>query len=343
MKRSAKQSSLLRSRKQLKISKTKDDNKGKNDFKDGESDSRKPIRKDNSLDCKSKLRPRKRMNYCEEIDEVESQKSALKSIKEDDKNTIYGTTILPQSETELMGIIKECNSKLKSLKSLFLLEEYNDENNIPSKNSKDLSGSIQYPEHCIPINADIKNFNLAELAKKQYKLTGHLFDVIMMDPPWQLSSSNPTRGVAIAYETLTDNYIANMPLGCLQKDGFLFIWTINAKFSLCFSLMKKWGYKYYDDICWIKESVNGKIAKGHGFYLQHSKETCLIGIKGNPESRSRTEILEDCIFSKRRGQSQKPNEIYDMIEGLVPNGYYIEIFGRRNNLRNGWVTIGNEL
>jgi mRNA (2'-O-methyladenosine-N6-)-methyltransferase len=31
-----------------------------------------------------------------------------------------------------------------------------------------------------------------------------LFDVITMDPPWQLSSANPTRGVAIAYDTLSD-------------------------------------------------------------------------------------------------------------------------------------------
>lgn len=57
----------------------------------------------------------------------------------------------------------------------------------------------------------------------------------------------------------------------------------------------------------------------------------------------------DLIFSERRGQSQKPNEIYELIEELVPRGisislgYYLEIFGRRNNLRDGWVTIGNEL
>jgi len=51
----------------------------------------------------------------------------------------------------------------------------------------------------------------------------------------------------------------------------------------------------------------------------------------------------DVIFSERRGQSQKPNEIYSLIESLVPQGYYLEIFGRRNNLRNKWVTIGNEL
>ena len=32
-----------------------------------------------------------------------------------------------------------------------------------------------------------------------------------------------------------------------------------------------------------------------------------------------------------------------MIERLVPGGSYLEIFGRRNNLRDYWVTVGNEL
>ena len=44
-----------------------------------------------------------------------------------------------------------------------------------------------------------------------------------------------------------------------------------------------------------------------------------------------------------RPQSQKPEEIYELIERLVPNGRYLEIFGRKNNLRDFWVTIGNEV
>jgi len=94
-------------------------------------------------------------------------------------------------------------------------------------------------------------------------------------------------------------------------------------------------------LVWIKQTVNGKIAKGHGYYLQHTKETCLVGVKGNPPYNK--SVFSDVIFSRRRGQSQKPEEIYEIIERLVPNGHYLEIFGRRNNLRNYWVTIGNEI
>jgi mRNA (2'-O-methyladenosine-N6-)-methyltransferase len=35
-----------------------------------------------------------------------------------------------------------------------------------------------------------------------------------------------------------------------------------------------------DDITWVKTTVNRRMAKGHGFYLQHAKETCLVGKKG---------------------------------------------------------------
>lgn len=32
-------------------------------------------------------------------------------------------------------------------------------------------------------------------------------------------------------------------------------------------MLEYWGYKLVDEITWIKTTVNGKIAKGHGFYL----------------------------------------------------------------------------
>ena len=84
--------------------------------------------------------------------------------------------------------------------------------------------------------------------------------------------------------------------------------------------MEQWGYQLVDEITWIKKTVNGKIAKGHGFYLQHAKESCLIGVKGKVDSKFKTNICSDIIFSERRGQSQKPEEIYQTIEKLVPNG-----------------------
>jgi mRNA (2'-O-methyladenosine-N6-)-methyltransferase len=62
------------------------------------------------------------------------------------------------------------------------------------------------------------------LADAQKNFGKRLFDVIMMDPPWQLSSSQPSRGVAIAYSSLADEIIQKIPLPKLQTDGFIFLW-----------------------------------------------------------------------------------------------------------------------
>ena len=67
-------------------------------------------------------------------------------------------------------------------------------------------------------------------------------------------------------------------------------------------------------------TVNRRMAKSHGYYLQHAKEVCLVGKKGSDPPGIRRCVGSDVIYSERRGQSQKPEEIYQLIEELVPNG-----------------------
>jgi len=214
-----------------------------------------------------------------------------------------------------------------------------------SKPAKDTGDSDIWrpPPLSVPIRADVRKFDFENLAKHQKRATGKMFDVIMTDPPWQLATSNPTRGVAIGYEQLSDSLIEDIPFPSLQENGLLFIWVINAKYKFALELMEKWGYTLVDEIAWVKQTVNRRLAKSHGFYLQHAKETCLVGRKGSDPPGMVGNIASDIIASVRRGQSQKPVEIYEIIEQLVPGGNYLEIFARRNNLRNGWVSIGNEL
>lgn len=207
------------------------------------------------------------------------------------------------------------------------------------------------PDDCIPICADVRDFDFEvrpsqHLARVHSEVKGKLFDVIMMDPPWQLSGANPTRGVTISYSALPDAQIMALPISKLQDRGLIFIWTINAKFRFTLKLLDKWGYRYVDELVWVKKTSNKKIAKSHGYWLQHAKESCLVGVKVRRRQGDFETAQVDCsdvIFSLRRGQSQKPLEVYERIESLVPEGCYLEIFGRRNNLRAGWVTIGNEL
>jgi mRNA (2'-O-methyladenosine-N6-)-methyltransferase len=94
------------------------------------------------------------------------------------------------------------------------------------------------PPHCVPIHANVTTFDWAALAAAAQ------FDAIMMDPPWQLATSNPTRGVALGYAQLSDASIAALPAPALQAGGgLLFVWVINAKYKFVLDLFDVWGYE----------------------------------------------------------------------------------------------------
>ncbi len=66
---------------------------------------------------------------------------------------------------------------------------------------------FQAPEWCVPIKANVLDFEWDLLADCCQ------FDVISMDPPWQLASHQPTRGVIlVSYRLLldTNNYQINL-------------------------------------------------------------------------------------------------------------------------------------
>ena len=43
------------------------------------------------------------------------------------------------------------------------------------------------------------------------------------------------------------------------------------------------------------------------------------------------------------GSLSKPAEVYDIIERFCLGRKRIELFGTNNNIRNGWLTIGNQI
>jgi hypothetical protein len=202
---------------------------------------------------------------------LESESEEETNSKNEGEPTFHESVLLnklPHKLKDLTELQSDISLKLAKYKRIFFEEE-----------QKHKTMKSEVPEFSIPISADVTTFNFDNLAKTQIKLTSQLFDVIMMDPPWQLSTSQPSRGVAIAYQSLNDDLISELPIQKLQTSGFLFIWVINAKYSITCKLMEKWGYTVVDEIAWIKKTVTGKIAKGHGFYLQHAKETCLVGVR----------------------------------------------------------------
>jgi mRNA (2'-O-methyladenosine-N6-)-methyltransferase len=92
-----------------------------------------------------------------------------------------------------------------------------------------------------------------------------------------------------------------------------------------------------------------------GHWLNHTKEHCLVGIKGDSSSGSlipnsffngmNLKFDQDVIVSEVRETSRKPDELYLIIDRILGakkgNAKKLEIFARENNLREGWLSIGN--
>lgn len=76
----------------------------------------------------------------------------------------------------------------------------------------------------------------------------------------------------------------------------------------CFSL-ELWGYKRVEEIIWVKTNQLQRIIRTGrtGHWLNHSKEHCLVGVKGNPEVNRN--IDTDVIVAEVRETSRKPDEV----------------------------------
>lgn len=104
-----------------------------------------------------------------------------------------------------------------------------------------------------------------------------------------------------------------------------------------------WGYKRIEEIVWIKTNQLQRIIRTGrtGHWLNHSKEHCLVGIKGNPKINRNIDC--DVIVSEVRETSRKPDEIYRIIERMKPGGVKVELFARPHNRMPGWISVGNQL
>ena len=211
----------------------------------------------------------------------------------------------------------------------FVHYQIEDNELIPS-NRKELILSGDTGNQILPsqwINCDIRNLDCSILGK---------FDVIMADPPWDIHMDLP-------YGTLRDDEMKNLPVRKLQDDGVIFLWVTGRALELGRDCLELWGYTRKEELVWIKTNqLQRLIRTGRtGHWLNHSKEHCLIGIKGNPKLNRNLDC--DVLVSEVRETSRKPDEIYELIERMKPGGRKLELFARAHNRRQGWISLGNQL
>lgn len=177
------------------------------------------------------------------------------------------------------------------------------------------------------INCDIRTFRMDILGQ---------FGVIMADPPWDIHMELP-------YGTMADDEMRSLNVPALQTDGLIFLWVTGRAMELGRECLELWGYRRVEEVIWVKTNQLQRIIRTGrtGHWLNHSKEHCLVGIKGQPEVNRN--IDTDVLVAEVRETSRKPDEMYPMLERISPRTRKLELFARMHNTHAGWISLGNQL
>ena len=199
------------------------------------------------------------------------------------------------------------------------------------------------------IQCDLKTFNLSALGK---------FDVILIDPPLEEYYRRAKNfGVDLTpYTPWTFEEISNLRIDQISETCcFLFLWVgAGEGLDKGRQLLKKWSFRRCEDIVWIKTNKMNFSKKTYqddeNSLLQHTKEHCLVGIKGAVKRGVdghfiHANIDTDVIVGEEppQGSTEKPEELYRIIERFCMGRKRIELFGDDRNKRPGWLTLGKNI
>lgn len=197
--------------------------------------------------------------------------------------------------------------------------------------------------------ADLRYFNLDVIPQKFGLFDSNSYTVVVVDPPWPDVIQEPG---ALSPVFSNEDYcmsfqeIINLHIESLSRSGFCFLWVSNAVVNLGYDCLHKWGYDCVDHIVWVKTTALGRKALVEtGRFFSHSKEMCLVGYKCAPGDKVefRSKISNDLIIADVRDNAQKPDQLYTIIDLMMPGTKKIEIFARNHNMRDGWLSVGNQL
>ena len=147
------------------------------------------------------------------------------------------------------------------------------------------------------------------------------FDVIYADPPWSYAEVpyfKKSLAIQYKYPTISQKEMKKIDIESIaKKNCWMFMWAVWAQLPHALDLMASWGFSYRTTaFVWAKKTKNGKNAKTYGrCCTQGSTEIILCGKRGSPKRYAQN--VEQFIEALRRGNSQKPDEIYDRLDQIV--------------------------
>jgi N6-adenosine-specific RNA methylase IME4 len=138
-----------------------------------------------------------------------------------------------------------------------------------------------------------------------------------------------------------DNYIVR---------GFLFIWCNDkAEIASLFDFAHSFGFKYCENICWIRMTLENKLATKQSTWVNECKTSCFVFRKfKDSEMELRHQRNSDCIFDWERADGSKPAQVFSIVETLLPvkqqeQVVFLEVSGKqKSNLKcfsNKWAKV----
>jgi N6-adenosine-specific RNA methylase IME4 len=117
---------------------------------------------------------------------------------------------------------------------------------------------------------------------------GCKFDVILIDPPWEeYRRRDPSLALTSDNTVWTLEEMMHLQIDQIaDSPSFLWLWVGSEEgLKQGRLLLKKWGFRRCEDICWLKTNHHGQqsthmFKQDSGNVFQHTKEHCLMGIKG---------------------------------------------------------------
>ena len=194
------------------------------------------------------------------------------------------------------------------------------------------------------------------------------FRTIIADPPWDYSkklsgggtsgyspvhhSRGGSRGAANHYRTIKTEDIARLPVAEIAAtEAHLYLWTTGAFMVEAHQIAESWGFAPKGVIPWIKlkrewranlprreGSLDSVVRMGMGKYVRWCAEFVIFCVRGKLPAL-RHDVL-GVLFAERLRHSEKPNELYELVEKVSPPPR-LELFARSRKL--GYVSWGDEL
>ncbi|KAJ7974160.1 methyltransferase-like protein 1 [Quillaja saponaria] len=234
---------------------------------------------------------------------------------------------------------------IRELELTNVVEDYPKLRELIQKKDEIVTNSASHPMY---YKCDLKEFELSP------EFFGTKFDVILVDPPWE-EYVHRAPGAADNMEYWKFEEIMSLKIEAIaDTPSFIFLWVGDGVgLEQGRQCLKKWGYRRCEDICWVKTNKNnatpGLRHDSHTLF-QHSKEHCLMGIKGTVRRSTDGHIIHanidtDVIIAEEPpyGSTQKPEDMYRIVEHFALGRRRLELFGEDHNIRAGWLTIGKGL